>query len=66
MFYKISTTIIGCENKTGILENLLPSCEAELLTLYGRRRIGKTKEQLINFVERLSIYFQQLRGLLTK
>lgn len=38
----MSSTIIGRETEKTILENLLKSSAPELLTLYGRRRVGKT------------------------
>lgn len=34
--------IIGREEETAILDNLLKSKESELLAIYGRRRVGKT------------------------
>ena len=38
----MNTQIIGREEETVILENLLKSSEPELLAIYGRRRVGKT------------------------
>ena len=38
----MDTSIIGREGEIGILDRLLASKEAEMLAIYGRRRVGKT------------------------
>lgn len=38
----MSTAIIGREDERTILQRLLISKQAELLAIYGRRRVGKT------------------------